>query len=138
MPDDHVGYLEFDGRITRLREARCSLSDGQLDIEAKGPKARLRLYGIPFPGAALIDDLAGKVFGPDSESVLDDPIAEGGIETKQMQLSYLSLMVRCKRYDPQAGTLTVAFEGEVVEADSGFGGPIEGTVRCSVVDNLWG
>lgn len=137
MPEVHVGYLDLDGRITRFQEARCGISEGQLDVEAEGPKCKLKLYGIPFPDAMGVADLAGKVFGPDMESVRDDPIAEGGIETRRMWLSYVSLMVRCKAFDSGSGRISVVFEGEVRDAETGFGGAIEGMVRCRVVERLW-
>lgn len=58
MPEDHVGYLDFDGRIARFREAQCCFYEGQLDLEAEGSKCRLKLYGIPFPDAASVADLS--------------------------------------------------------------------------------
>jgi hypothetical protein len=137
MSQDHVGYLEFDGRIARFHEARCCFKEGQLDVEAEGSKCRLKLFGIPFPDAGGIENLPGAVFGPDAETVLDDPIAEGGVELKGMWLSYLSLTVKCRAYEPGSGSITVLFEGEVVEAETGFNGTVEGMVRCRVVESLW-
>jgi hypothetical protein len=125
------------GRIARFREARCCFKEGQPDAEAESSKFGLKLYGISFPDATGVADLSGKVFGPDTESVRDDPIAEGGIETKRMWLSYLSLTVRCRSCDAGSGSITVAFEGEVVEAETRFGGEFEGMVRCRVVESLW-
>jgi hypothetical protein len=54
-----------------------------------------------------------------------------------MWLSYLSLTVRCRSYDADSGSITVAFEGEVVEAETGFGCEVEGMIRCQVVGSLW-
>ena len=137
MPQDHVGYLDLDGRIARFDVARCCFEEGQLDVEAEGSKCRLKLYGIPFPDATAIADLSGKVFGPDSETVLDDPIAEGSIETRRMWLSYVSLTVKCRSYDAGSASITVAFEGKVLEVETGFRGTVEGMVRCRVVESLW-
>jgi hypothetical protein len=137
MPQDHIGYLEFDGRIARFHEARCCFKEGQLDAQAEGSKCRLKLYGIPFSVAGRIKNLPDEVFGPDADTVRDDPIAEVGVELKGVWLSYLLLTLKCRTYDPGSGSITVLFEGEVVEAETGCNGTVEGMVRCRVVEGLW-
>ncbi len=137
MSEDHVGYVELNGRIVRFPEARCCFKDGQLDAEAESSKCRLMLYGIPFRDAKDVAGLSGKVFGPDSETVRSDPIAEGGIEIKGMWLCYTSLTVKCGTFDAGAGLLTVVFEGKAVDAETGFRATLDGMVRCRVVESLW-
>jgi len=133
MEPDHVGFLEFDGKVFRFAAAKCWFGAGQLGVEAKGPQCRLKLRGIPFPGAATIADLAGRAFGPDSETVLNDPIAEGGIETRNLWLSFLRLEVSCRAYDADAHLITVIAQGEIVDNDSGSGGAFDSSLRCSIV-----
>lgn len=106
-------------------------------MEAEGPKCKLHLFGIRFPQAASIADLPNHVFGPDSDSVHDDPIAEGGIEMKGMWLSFQSLEVKCRAYDPEAKRITVSFTAEVEDHESGRSGSVDCSVRCCVVDELW-
>ncbi len=134
MDDDHVGYLDLDGRIARLRSARCAFEGGHLHIEAAAAKCKLHLRGIPFPGAGGVADLAGRAYGP--TDVPGDPIAEGGIETRHLWLSFERLGVRCGGYDSTSGVLTVEFQGEVRDAETGRSGSVDCTLRCEVVARL--
>ncbi len=135
MDTAHVGYLDFEGKITRFRSARCQFAEGELDVEAEGPKCQLHLYGIPFPDAAGIAEVSGQSYGP--ADVDGDPIAEGGVETPSMWLSFERLDVRCRGYDREAGLVTVELQAEVCDAESGRSGSVDCVVRCSIVDDLW-
>jgi hypothetical protein len=135
VDEPHVGYLDFDGKVARLHSARCSFDGRELDVEAEGAKCKLHLYGIPFPGAAGISGVAGRSYGP--AEVAGDPIAEGGIETKTMWLSFERLEVRCRGYDPDAGLMTVALEADVCDSLSGRSGRVDCRVRCTVVKSVW-
>jgi hypothetical protein len=135
MDETHVGYLDFEGKIVHFRSARCSFDGRELDVEAEGPKCKLHLYGIPFPGAAGIAELAGRSYGP--VDVDGDPIAEGGVETRNLWLSFERLEVRCRSHDPDANLLTVSLEAEVRDSETGRSGSVDCRVRCSIVDELW-
>jgi hypothetical protein len=137
MQDDSVGYLDFDGKFTRFRSAKCKFANGKLDVEAKGAKCKLHLHGIPFNEAKSIDELPGKAFGPTSEGVNDDPMAEGGVETKSMWLSFKSIEVKCRSYDSEANVITVWFSAEVEDSETGRSGTVDCSVRCTIVDSLW-
>ena len=135
MDESRVGYLDFDGKIARFRSARCSFDGRELDAESEGPKCRLHLYGIPFAGAGSIAELAGRSYGP--AEVDGDPIAEGGVEIRDMWLSFERLEVRVRGYDPQAGLITVALQADVRDAESGRSGAVDCSIRCTMVDKLW-
>ena len=137
MQEDYVGYLDFDGKFARFQSARCQFVDGRLSVEAKGAKCKLHLFGVPFPYAKSVDELSGMVFGPTHEGVCDDPIAEGGVETRNMWLSFQTLEVKCRSYDPEKKVIIVWFSGEVVNNESGRSGTVDSSVRCAIVDSLW-
>lgn len=132
MQEDHVGYLDFDGKITRFQSAYCEFVEGRLSVEAVGTKVKLRLYGIPFTDAESIADLIGKTFGPTDEGICGDPFAEGGIETKNMWLSFQSLECKCRSYDAAAKLITVWFSAEVEDYESGKSGNVDCSVRCTI------
>jgi hypothetical protein len=106
-----------------------------LDVEAEGPKCKLHLFGIQFPGATGIAEVSGQAYGP--ADVEGDPSAETGVETKSMWLSFERLEVRCRRFDPDAKLITVALQAEACDAESGSCGSVDCSVRCTVVDELW-
>ncbi len=137
MPAEHVGYIDYNDKIRRLESARCAFRRHQLDIEAEGRHCKLKLYGIPFPDAEAISELPGKSFGPESDSVASDPIAEGGIEFKETYLSWESLTVRCKSHNSSNNTLSIAFQAEVSDPEWGNSGPVDGSVVCEIQETLW-
>ncbi|MCE9530851.1 MAG: hypothetical protein K8T89_06975 [Planctomycetes bacterium] len=132
MDDDHVGYLDFDGKISRFQSARCEFNSGRLSIEATGPKVKLHLHGIPFSDAASIADLTGKTFGPTDEGIGGDPFAEGGVETNNMWLSFQSMECKCRSFDPEARRITVWLCADVEDYESGRTGSVDCTVKCSI------
>ncbi len=134
MGEEHVGYLDFDGKFVHFRTARCVFDGRELDVEAQGPKCKLHLYGIPFPEATGIADVAGRSYGP--AEVEGDPIAEGGVETKSLWLSFERLEVNCRGYDPDAKLITVVLQAEVCDAESGRSGTVDCMIRCSIVNEF--
>ena len=136
MPADHVGYLDHNERIRRLQSARCMFQNHQLDIEARGRNCKLKIYGIPFPDAESISELPGKSFGPESEAMKSDPIAEGGIEFTDSYLSWESLTLRCKSHNAANNTLSISFHGEVSDPEWGNRGSVDGSVVCEIQDSL--
>ncbi|MCA9246090.1 MAG: hypothetical protein KDA42_03215 [Planctomycetales bacterium] len=137
MVVDHAGYIDYDDKIRRFNRARCVFKNGKLDVVAEARGCTLKLFGIPFSDSESVADLAGKSFGPNSEVVRDDPIAEGGVEMGENYFSWLSLTVRCKKYDTAANTLSVSFQAEIEEVEWGDSGDVDGAVVCEVVESLW-
>lgn len=137
MPTDHTGYFEYNEKMHRFDDAMCAFKHGQLDIEATGSFGTLKLYGIPFPDAKDITELTGRSFGPDSDKVFSDPIAEGGIEMGESYLTWVSLAVRCSGHNTENETLSVAFQGEAEDPEWGDTGQFDGLVVCDIRDSLF-
>src|SRR5262245_1868677 len=108
MTDESAGGFEYRGRGFRFQQACFTWQPGELFIEATGDRCGLRLVGVPFPGAADVAELPGRVWDPDDEQLSQyaDTFAEGGLQVRNRDLWITHGRVECKRYDSKRGILT--------------------------------
>jgi hypothetical protein len=131
------GYLDYDGKIYRLRRARCQFHKGELDAEGQSNKCLVKLYGLRFP-INDIEQLAGQTFGPETDGLNSDPLAEGGIEMgEETMLTWTSLTVRVKKVDIEKKILTLSFQADVEDPEWGNSGSVDGSLVCDIKDRLW-
>jgi hypothetical protein len=136
MSKEKAGGFEYRGRTLRFKHSQCRLdSDGYLFIDAEGDHCGLRLVGVPFPGAAGMDDLTGRVWEPDDDqlAIHADTFAEGGLEVRDKHLCIMGGRVECRRYDPEHGILTVYFRLEIQDDYDGRAEEADGVAYCRVM-----
>jgi hypothetical protein len=131
-----AGYVEIRDRFFRFRRARCVWSGRELEIRARGPKARLVLAGILLGEAAGPADLAGRAWQPSEADLASqaDALAESGLHGRGWGFAFVpeSLRVECRWYNPAAGALAIRFAARVVD-DRGAEYEASGDVVATVV-----
>jgi hypothetical protein len=132
-----AGYVEVRDRFFRFRRARCVWARGELEVRAKGPKARLVLCGILLGDAAGLPALAGRVWQPSEAELASqaDALAESGLVVGGRGFAFVpeSLRVECRGYHAGSGTLSLRFEARVTDPDRGAEYDASGAVVADVV-----
>ena len=135
MSDASSGGFEYDGRGYRFRRSRADWRPGGfLTIEAKGDRCGLSLIGIPFPSAAAVSDLPGRIWDPDAGELsrYADTFAEGGLEVRGRRLWIMRGRIECRKFDPEREVLTVSFRLAVQDGEYGREDEADGVVYCEV------
>jgi hypothetical protein len=129
-----AGGFFYRSQRFHFTNARCHLdSEGGLSLRAAGDHCSLMLVDVPFPGATSITELAGQVWDPDDNELMEnaDVFAEGGLEIDGRQVLILGGRIECRSFDPELGTLSVAFR-LAVQQEEDPEEHVDGVAKCHV------
>lgn len=135
MSNDSAGGFEYRGRSYRFQQTSCTWEPGgELFVEASGDHCGLGFVGIPFPGAATVADLPGRVWEPDEEELsrYADTFAEGGLEVRGRQLWIMGGRIECRRFDAEREISVLSFRLDVQDGEYGREDKADGVLYCTV------